>query len=133
MQDTMGGQIACYVATIGEALSNIRSGRLRALATTGPRRSSLLPEVTTLKEAGFDVEAQGWFGFFVPAKTPPATVADLSAAVGEALKAKEVAEGLLRLGYETAPSTPAGFAARVRADFERWGPIVRGSGFTADD
>lgn len=133
MQDVMGGQIACYLATMGEALPHIRAGRLRPLATSGVRRSSLLPEVPTLKESGYDVEAQGWFGFFLPARTPAAIVAGLAAAINEALAVPKVAGELAKLGYETAPGTPESFAARVRADYERWGPIAKASGFTPAD
>lgn len=133
MQDVMGGQIACYMATMGEALPHIRSGRLRALATSGPRRSSLLPEVPTLKESGYNVEAQGWFGFFLPARTPAPIVNGLAAAIAQALAEPKVAAELVRLGYETAPNTPESFAAQVRADYERWGPVAKASGFTPEE
>lgn len=133
MQDVMGGQIACYMATMGEALPHIRSGRLRALATSGPRRSALLPEVPTLKESGYNVEAQGWFGFFLPARTPAPVVNGLSAAIAQALAEPKVAAELARLGYETAPNTPESFAAQVRADYERWGPVAKASGFTPEE
>jgi tripartite-type tricarboxylate transporter receptor subunit TctC len=133
MQDVMGGQIACYLATMGEALPHIRAGRLRPLATSGAQRSSLLPEVPTLKESGYDVEAQGWFGFFLPARTPAATVAGLAAAINEALAVPKLASELAKLGYEIAPGTPESFAARVRADREHWGPIAKASGFTPED
>jgi tripartite-type tricarboxylate transporter receptor subunit TctC len=134
MQDLMGGQIASSFLVMGEALPHVRTGRLRLLAASGARRSTLLPDLPTFRESGVALDLQGWFGFFVPARTPAGRVEQLAAAIAEAQASQEVKEGFSKIGYEL-PSgqTPAAFAARVRADDERWHAIVKASGFTPED
>lgn len=134
LQDLLGGQIPVSVNPVGEILPYARAGKVRVLATTGPARSRFLPDVPNMVESGYkDIVVEAWLGFFAPAKTPPATVARLSAAIGEAVKADEVVQSFLKFGNEVAYVAPAAFATLVREDIERWGPIVKASGFTAED
>ncbi len=134
LQDLLGGQVPLSVNPVGEALPHLRAGKLRALAVTGRQRSRFLPEVPTMVESGYrDIVIESWIGFFTTGKTPPETVARLNAAIGEALKTPEVAAGLEKFAVEVAISSPADFAAQVKADMERWGPVVKASGFTADE
>jgi tripartite-type tricarboxylate transporter receptor subunit TctC len=134
LQDLLGGQVASTVGVLGIALPHIQSGNLRALATTGATRSGFLPDVPTLKEAGFPgLEITEWQGLFVPARTPSAIVDALNRSVREALATNEVKAGLAKQAFEIGGTSPAEFAARVRSDIARWEPIVRDSGFTPEN
>ena len=134
LQDLLGGQIPVSVNPVGEILPYARAGKLRVLATTGPSRSRFLPDAPNMAESGYkDIVVEAWLGFFAPSKTPPAAVARLSAAIGEAVKAEEVIQSFLKFGNEVAYAAPAAFAKLLRDDTERWGPIVKASGFTAED
>ncbi|HEY2137277.1 MAG TPA: tripartite tricarboxylate transporter substrate-binding protein [Xanthobacteraceae bacterium] len=133
LQDLIGGHVPASVNPISEILSLARAGTLRVLAVTGPRRSPFLPDVPTMREQGYDVVVEGWLGAFVPARTPPEIVHVLGAAIGEAAKSPEMAQNLAQFGNEPAFETPEQFAATVRADIARWGPVVKASGFVADD
>lgn len=84
-------------------------------------------------EAGYDVVVESWLGVFVPAKTPTDVVNALSAAIAEAVNSSQMIENLAKLGNTTAFQTPAQFAATVKADVARWAPIVKASGFVAQD
>jgi tripartite-type tricarboxylate transporter receptor subunit TctC len=85
-------------------------------------------------ESGYkDVVVAGYTGFYMPAKTPAAIVARFNAAVGTLLASEEMKQSLFKLGSEPYASTPAEFTAIIRHELERWGPIVKASGFTADD
>jgi tripartite-type tricarboxylate transporter receptor subunit TctC len=134
LQDVLGGQLAASINTIGPTLPHVQSGTLRALATTAPQRSPLLPDVPTFKELGYpDLEAVEWFGLFVPARTPPEIVEKLNRTARSALETNEVASGLSKLSFQTTGSRPAEFARLVKSDFTRWGRIVQASGFKAED
>ena len=133
LQDLLAGQAPVAINPEGEVLPFARSGRIRVLATTGLRRSRFLPEVPTLVESGFkDIQVETWLGFFVVARTPPQIVARLSAAIGSALKGPELAESFARAGMDVSYAGADEFASILRADLDRWGPIVKASGFTAD-
>lgn len=134
LQDLLGGQVPVSVNPVGEILPYARAGKIRVLATTGPARSRFLPDAPNMVESGYrDIVVEAWLGFFAPAKTPAATVARLSAAIGEAVKADEVTQSFLKFGNEVAYVAPAAFASLLREDTARWGPIVKASGFTAED
>lgn len=134
LQDVMGGQVAAAINSPGPALPHIQSGALRALATTGPHRSSSLPEVPTFKQLGYsDLEAVEWFGVFVPARTPSDTIRKLYTAIRDALKMNEVASGLSKLSFDATGCTPAEFTRLVKSDFARWAKIVQTSGFKPED
>ena len=134
VQDLIGGQIASSVNPIGEVLPYAKAGRIRVLATTGPKRTRLAPEIPTMVESGYpDVLFETWLGLFAPARTPQEIITRLEEAVREALQSTDVQEGLAKLGYEAPFIAGAQFRERLRRDFERWGPIVKASGFTAED
>jgi tripartite-type tricarboxylate transporter receptor subunit TctC len=134
LQDLLGGQVASTVGVLGIALPHIQAGNLRALAMTGATRSSFLPDVPTLTEAGFPgLEITEWQGLFVPAKTPPAVVDALNRSVRDALDTAEVKAGLIKLSFEAGGTSPEQFADLVRADIARWEPIVKASGFTPEN
>jgi tripartite-type tricarboxylate transporter receptor subunit TctC len=133
LQDLIGGHVPASVNPISEVLEQARSGTVRILAVTGSRRSSFLPNVPTMSEAGYDVVIDSWLGVFVPSKTPQGIVTALSSAIDEAVRSKPMLENLAKLGNEPGFSTPAQFAAMVKADIARWGPVVKASGFVAED
>jgi tripartite-type tricarboxylate transporter receptor subunit TctC len=133
LQDLLGGHVAASVNPISEILPSAKAGTLRVLAVSGARRSSFLPEVPTMTEAGYNVVVESWLGVFVPAKTPADTVAALSAAIADAVKSPQMVESLAKIGNLPAFQTPAEFAAVVKADVARWAPIVKASGFVAED
>jgi tripartite-type tricarboxylate transporter receptor subunit TctC len=112
----------------------VRAGTLRALATTGAQRSPLLPDVPTVAEAGYPaLEFAEWFGIFVPVRTPNGTVETLSSVLRTALQTKEMQAGLANQSGDVGGLTPADFALQIKADTDRWGPIVKASGFTPLD
>ena len=133
LQDLIGGHVAAGINPISESMPSAKAGTIRILAVTGSRRSSFLPEVPTMLEAGYDVVVESWLGVFVPAKTPTDVVNALSAAIAEAVNSSQMIENLAKLGNTTAFQTPAQFAATVKADVARWAPIVKASGFVAED
>ena len=133
LQDLLGGHVPASVNPVSESLPFARSGALRTLAVTGARRSSFLPDVPTMTEAGYKIVVDSWLGVFVPAKTPTEVVNALSAAIAEAVKSAPMTESLAKIGNVPAFQTPAEFAAVVQADVARWAPVVKASGFVAED
>jgi len=134
LMDMMGGQIASVIGPDGEFLPHMKTGRLRVLATSGPQRSRFHPEVPTFAEQGYkDIVVQEWFGFFLPAKTPTDIVQRASVAIRNALKTKEVIDSFNLMGLDAAGSTPAELGARLKADLDFWAPVVKSTGFTADN
>lgn len=134
VQALLGSQIASAISPIGSFIPHVRSGALRVLATTGATRSPQLPDVPTVREAGFPgLEFSEWFGIFVPGRTPAPTVEALSNALRTALKTKPMLDAFATLSVDAAGHTPADFARVIKADTDRWGPIVKASGFTPLD
>ena len=117
------------------SLAHVKDGKLRALAVTGAKRSSALPEVPTFAESGYkDIDMTEWFGLFVPGRTPPDVVNKLAAMMRDALKTTGVQEAIAKAGFDAAaPATPAQFATMVKQDSARWGGIVKSTGFTPED
>jgi tripartite-type tricarboxylate transporter receptor subunit TctC len=134
LQDLLGGQIPLSVNPIGEVLPYVKSGKLRVLATTGTQRSRFLPDTPTMAESGFpQIVVEPWLGFFAPAKTPADTVSRLAAAIGEAMKAPDTVQSFEKFGNEAVVGTPVATGAALKAELARWQPIVKASGFTAED
>jgi tripartite-type tricarboxylate transporter receptor subunit TctC len=133
LADLLGGHVSASVNPVSEVLPFAKSGTLRTLAVTGSRRSRFLPDILTMREAGYDVVLDSWSGMFLPAGAPPSIVNALSAALGEAIRSAKLADSIVRSGNEPTFQMPAEFAATVAADLARWGPIVKASGFVAED
>jgi tripartite-type tricarboxylate transporter receptor subunit TctC len=134
LQDLMGGQIASSFNPVSEVLPQLKSGKLRVLATTGAQRNKFLPEVPTLVEAGFkDVVAEVWLGLLMSANTPAPVVGKVAGVVNEALRSPETREAFSKFGLDPVSSTPESFAALIKADLALWGPVVKASGFTAEE
>ena len=131
--DLVGGQVAAAMNPSGDYLQYMKAGRVRVLATSGKKRSPYLPDVPTFTELGYpDVTSEEWFGFYAPAKTPAATLAAANAAINQALKDKAVIDALALVGLVAHGSTAQEMAADQQAEFERWGPLVKQIGFTAE-
>ncbi|MCE2659259.1 MAG: Bug family tripartite tricarboxylate transporter substrate binding protein [Rubrivivax sp.] len=131
--DVIGGQLAAMCTPSGDFLQNHRAGKLRLLATSGPQRSPFSPDVPTFAEQGFpELTVEEWFGFYAPARTPAALVAAANAAITAALREPAMAEALGQIGLIARGSTSEQQAASQAAETERWGPLVKRIGFTAD-
>jgi len=131
--DVVGGQIAAMVTPSGDFLANHRAGKLRMIATSGRQRSPFSPEVPTFAEQGFaDLTTEEWFGFYAPAQTPAAAIARANAAVNAAVKERAVIDSLGVVGLIARGSTADEMAKSQQAEFERWGPLVKRIGFTAE-
>ena len=134
LQDLMGGQVPVAFNVISEVLPHLKSGRLRSLAMTSAQRWAAVPDVPTLVELGYkDLAVIEYLGWYAPAKTPPELVHRLNAAVQEALGTPEMNEVFVRNGLIPLRESPEAFAARVKEDIARWGPIVKATGFTPED
>ena len=132
-QGILSGQVPFMFSTTIGILPRVRSGQLRALAVSSPRRIAAAPEIPTMAEsgvAGFDVVA--WFGLFVPAGTPRAIVERLSDETRKALGAPEVRKRLIDLGAESLGSSPAEFSGYVNDEFARWGKLAKEAGIRID-
>jgi tripartite-type tricarboxylate transporter receptor subunit TctC len=116
-------QIVCLPAV--SVMSQVQTGKVRALAVTSPKRSPLLPEIATLSEAGIDVDANAWNGLIAPAKTPEPLTAAIAREVNEALHDKSVREKLHGQYMEPIGTTPAEFKAFLEAEMRRWTPVVQ--------
>ncbi len=129
MIDLMQGRIEVLFGTIPPSLALIREGKLRALATTGPKRNAMLPDLPTLAESGLPgYEAGLWSGFVFPAGVSPAIIARLNAAVNAVIKEPEVVELLTKQGVETESGGPEVLAARIKADLAKWRDLVAKAG-----
>ena len=131
--DLMGGQVDMMFDNIPSAISHIRSGKLRALATTGPKRAVALPELPTIIDSGVPgYESTAWFGLAMPAGTPKEIIARMNAEGQKAAKAPEFIKRMVDLGYEIVGGTPEQMAAMIQDEIRRWGPIVKASGAKVD-
>jgi tripartite-type tricarboxylate transporter receptor subunit TctC len=132
MSEVIAGRIDFAFIALGAALPHIRAGKLVALAVNGEARSPSLPEVPTLRQAGFtDAEYPMWFGVFVPAKTPRAIVDKLHRETAKALQEPKVRERLAGLGVDPMDMTPAEFDALVRKEIDINATLVKAIGLKA--
>ena len=131
--DLVGGQIASMVTPSGDFIAHHRAGKLRVLATSGSRRSPFLPDVPTFAEQGLPaLTVEEWFGFYAPARTPAPVVAAANAAINQALMDKALVDGLGTVGLVAQGSTAQEMAQSQKREFERWGPLIKKVGFTAE-
>jgi len=125
----LSGEISFGVVTTVNAIAQVKNGRLRGIAVTGDARSSLLPEVPTVIEAGLPLlEATTWYGLMVPAGVPKNIINRLNAETLKALKQPLVLDRLDNMDIRTSGSTPEQFAAFIRTEVARWGIVVKASG-----
>ncbi|HZW19971.1 MAG TPA: tripartite tricarboxylate transporter substrate binding protein [Noviherbaspirillum sp.] len=133
MTDLLGRQVDIMFDSVSSAKPHIDSGRLKALAVTTTKRSSVLPDVPTLSEAGLKgYELNGWYAVFVPAKTPRAIVDRLNAEITNAIKHPDVAKRFAQLGAEPVGSSPEELAKYLDSEMKRWPDIIRARNISAD-
>ena len=131
--DLLSGRVQLYFVGIPGTVQYLKTGMLRALGVTTPRRSPAAPEVPTIAEAGLPgFEATTWWGILAPAGTPQTVVAKIDQEVARILRAPDVRAKLDEQGFEPTGGTPESFAAFMRAEIERWGRAVKASGARAD-
>lgn len=124
--DLMSGQVQIIFDPIASALPHVKAGKMRALAITTAKRSSLLPDLPTMAEAGLPgYESAAWFGFFTPAKTPMATVEFLNQEIVAILKQKDTQEKLTALGIESIGTSSKELENLMRSDMVKWEKVFR--------
>lgn len=125
----IGGQVEAIVFTLGTVYPQVQAGKLRPVAVTSGKRSSLAPEIPTVAEAGFPgFDASVWNGLSVPAGTPRDIVNRLNKATVTAMQSGEVKDQFTKAGIEVVTSTPERFEEFIRAEIARWGQVVKQAG-----
>jgi tripartite-type tricarboxylate transporter receptor subunit TctC len=129
----IAGEVDMSFATVPAVLQYVRAGRLRPLASTGEKRSELMPDVPTIKEAGVSgVVASVWYGVFAPAATPPDVVNIVARAVMDASHSPDFRQRLLELGAEPVAGTPEEFGRLLHEEVAKWAQVVKAGGIRAD-
>ena len=133
ISDTIGGQTQVMFPSFFTALPHVRSGKLKAMAIAGPKRSALLPDVPTLKEAGVDgVDVQQWYGVFAPAKTPKPIIDQINKALNQVLNDKDIIKKIEDHGADVESSSPEQFGALVKAELAKWKGVVQKAKLSAE-
>ena len=131
--DLLGGQVEASFQNLGTVATQIRAGKIRALAVTANSRASALPEIPTMAEAGFPgLVVTSWQAAAAPARTPREIVAKLNDAAVKALRSPEIRERLTSIGFDVAASTPEEFGRFMQDEVERWTRVVQKGGIRPD-
>jgi len=133
MGDLVGGQVQLIFATAASAIPHLKSGRIKGIAVTTAKRSSLLPELPTISEAGLaGFDANNWYGLVAPAKTPRAIIDQLNTEVTKILGMPDVRTTLFNQGLDPAPGTPEQFGAYIKSERAKWAKVIQDSGAKAE-
>jgi len=133
MADVVAGHVNCYFGNYNEILPHAGSGRVRVLATSGEKRARQLPDVPTVAEQGFaGFRTETWNGFVAPAGTPRDIVERIAREMQVVLKHPDVVKRWQDIGAEASTMTPAEYGAFVKAELEKWSPVVKASGAKAE-
>jgi len=130
--DLMSGQVKLTIASAVPLAPPVKAGRLRGLAVTGPTRSAAFPDLPAVAETVPGYEVVNWFGILAPAGTPEAIVARINAELNKALQSPDLIRILNSRGADAAGGTPEQFAGVIKADFAKWGQVVKASGARVD-
>ena len=131
--DLIGGQVQMGFDNLPSTIGHIRSGKVRAIAVTTPKRSPVAPEIPTMAESGLPgYEVSAWFGLLAPAGTPKAVIDALYANIAAALKQPDMEKQLYDLGAEPGGNTPEAYAKQIAADVEMWKKVVAATGVKAE-
>lgn len=133
MTDLLGGQISLMFPGGPIALPQVKAGKLRALATTGAKRTSAAMDLPTVAEAGLPgFEIAAWYGLLAPAGTPASAVSRVNGVIVKALQTPEYADQWTKLGADVIFNTPAQFNAFLRSDLDKWAKVVKAANIKAD-
>jgi tripartite-type tricarboxylate transporter receptor subunit TctC len=133
MQDTIAGVVPSMLDSLPSAAPHIKAGKVRALAVSGETRSAAFPDVPTMKEQGYPaLISYSWFGISAPARTPAPIVERIAREMQVVLKQPDVVKRWHEIGAESSSMTPAEFGAFVKAEMEKWTPVVKASGATPE-
>ena len=134
VSDLAAGHVLVSVNPLGTMLAQLKAGKIRVLGVSGKQRSATAPDVPTFTEQGYpQLDVSAWFGIFAPAGTPAEVVNHMNAIVLQAERTSAIRERMQGLELEIQEMTPAEFTALVKRDYERWAPVVKASGFRADE
>jgi tripartite-type tricarboxylate transporter receptor subunit TctC len=129
LTDLLGGQVQVLAADLPVLIAQIQAGALVPIGAAADKRDALLPDVPTLAEQGYpNTEASNWYALLAPAKTPPAVIAKLNKAVGDALNDPEVHDKLVKAGATPVGGTPEALGAFMKSEYEKWGKVVQERG-----
>ena len=129
MQALAAGEIAAASTVVADIKSVVDAGKARVLAVAGEKRDATVPDVPTFRELGYDLVAQPWYALFAPAGTAAATIERLSTAAIAAVQDPATHKRLLEMHLEPTGYGPQRLGQIMKDDYERWGPIIRASGF----
>ena len=131
--DVIGGQVPMLTSSISALMPYVRSGKLRGVAVTSLKRSTVAPEFPTIAESGLqNFEVITWFGLLAPAATPKDVVSRLNAEVVQSVSLPAVKEQLTKMGFEIVANTPEQYAVFLREENVKWGKVVRDLGLRAE-
>jgi tripartite-type tricarboxylate transporter receptor subunit TctC len=134
LNDLIGGRIDSFFNNIAPVVPLMNNGQVRGLAVTTAKRSAAAPDVPTLAESGLPgYDVPGWYAIFVPAKSPPEVIARMNADINIALADRAVKAKLEDLGLFVGGSTPEVLGSYLKAETEKWGPIIKAAGITIKD
>ena len=133
MQALAGGEISALSTVAADIRALVQADKARLLAVAGEQRSPAFAQVPTFRELGYDLVASPWYALFAPAGTPQPVIERLAKAAIDAVKDPAVHKRLVEMGLEPTGYPPAKLAQIMKADYERWGPPIRESGFKASD
>ena len=133
MQALAGGEVNAASTVVADIKPLVAAGKARLLAVAGEQRDPAFPDVPTFKQLGFDLVAQPWYALFAPAGTPAASVDRLAKAAAAALNDPALRKRLVDMGLEPTGYGPARLGEIMKADYERWGPPIRESGYKPAD
>jgi len=129
LQALTAGEISAISTVVADIGNLVKGGKARLLATAGAKRSPQFPDVPTFRESGYDIEGESWYALFAPAGTPKAAIDRISAAAVSAVHEPALRQKLEGIGLEPTGLGPAELAAILKADYDKWGPVIRASGF----
>ena len=132
LNDLIGGHVPLSINNVPESIGQIRAGSVRPLGMTTAKRAEVLPDVPSISETVPGYDTGVWWGFLAPAGLPDAVKAKLARDCAEAVKSPAVLERLRALGATPIGSTPEAFADFIRAEYEKWGPVIQAAGIKAE-
>ncbi|MGZ3410660.1 MAG: tripartite tricarboxylate transporter substrate-binding protein [Xanthobacteraceae bacterium] len=132
-QDMLGGHIPAAIIPVASAMPLLQMPSFRVLAVTSNKRTKFLPDIPTLREQGFNIGHDSWLGIFGPPDMEPAAVKALSDELRTITSSQYFADRMAQFANEPMFESPEEFAARLKADIARWAPVVKASGFVAEE